>query len=84
MEGVTLAVRDNKDVILVDLDIEEGRGDLVVDDVETGGDPDNEDMESIIHELSVLLASSITISIIISLLIIHLPSPSPSPSPSPG
>ena len=45
MEEVTLAVRDNEDVILVDLDIEEGGGgDSVADDVETGADPDTEDM----------------------------------------
>ena len=76
MEEVTLAIRDNEDVILVDLDIEEGRGDSVADDVEAGADPDTEDMESIICELSVLAASSMSISIIISLLII--------PSSSPG
>ena len=76
MEEVTLAVRDNEDVILVDIDIEEEGGDSVADDVEIGADPDTEDMESIIRELSVLVASSMSISIIISLLII--------PSPSPG
>ena len=76
MEEVTLAVRDNEDVILVDIDIEDEGGDLVADDEETGADPDTEDIESTIRELSVLVASSMSISIIISLLII--------PSPLPG
>ena len=76
MEEVTLAVRDNEDVILVDIDIEDEGGDSVADDEETGADPDTEDIESTIRELSVLVASSMSISIIISLLII--------PSPLPG
>ena len=76
MEEVTLAVRDNEDVILVDIDIEDEGGDSVADDVETGADPDTEDIESTIRELSVLVASSMSILIIISLLII--------PSPLPG
>ena len=80
MGEVTLAVRDNEDAILVDIDIEDKGGDSIADDVENGADPDTEDIESIIRELSVLVALSISISIIISLLII----PSPSPSPSPG
>ena len=49
MEEVTLAVRDNEDVILVDIDIEDEGGDSVADDVETGADPDTEDIESIIR-----------------------------------
>ena len=73
MEDVTLAVRDNDKVILVDLDIEEEGGESVADDVETGADPDTEDMESIIRELSVV-SSSMSISITISLLIIPSPS----------
>ena len=71
MEEVALAICDNEEVILVNLDTEEEGGDWVADKVETISDPETEDMASIICELLVVASFSISIFIIISLLVMQ-------------